>query len=235
MVGALSLRVIASSLGRSPSTISREVKPNGGSPRYRAISADDSAWTNALRPKACWLVQRHPDWHLRGGCDAGLVVEDLDVVENIGPGHVSGIVDAFADTLFLQTTEEGFRHGRSHQLPRRLMLGPRLLVAQKRYADNTVLAAGFTRFPKIAKHATRAVNPTTGRVRASNRLEQSVIVLVAVENGLVQPLIEPGWSNPQHFAHRGDRMPKDTFWHHSQCGISSLDSGCPTLGRQALP
>lgn len=41
----------------------------------------------------------------------GSVVEDLDVVKNIGPSHVSGFVDAFADTLFPQTTEEGFRHG----------------------------------------------------------------------------------------------------------------------------
>lgn len=40
----------------------------------------------------------------------GTVVKDLDVVKNIGPGHVSGFIDAFADTLFLQATDEGFRH-----------------------------------------------------------------------------------------------------------------------------
>lgn len=66
----------------------------------------------------------------------GSGVEDLDVVKNIRPGHVSGFVDAFADTLFLQTTEEGFRHGISQQLPRRLMLGSRLLAAQKRFQSS---------------------------------------------------------------------------------------------------
>lgn len=59
-----------------------------------------------------------------------------------------------------------------------------------------MLAAGFIRFPKIAKDTTRAVNTTTGR---ANQLEQSLMVLVAVGYGLVQPLIEPGPSNPQHF------------------------------------
>lgn len=41
----------------------------------------------------------------------GSVVEDLDVVKNIGPGHFSGFVDAFADTFFLQTTEEALHRG----------------------------------------------------------------------------------------------------------------------------
>ena len=48
----LSLRQIASSQGRSPSTVSREVKANGGRASYRASSADTQAWTLALRPKA---------------------------------------------------------------------------------------------------------------------------------------------------------------------------------------
>lgn len=47
----LSLRAIAVSLGRSPSTISREVKRHGGSKKYRAIQADKRAWKNARRPK----------------------------------------------------------------------------------------------------------------------------------------------------------------------------------------
>jgi IS30 family transposase len=38
-------------LGRSPSTVSREIGRNGGSRRYRA--ADKRAWKQALRPKAC--------------------------------------------------------------------------------------------------------------------------------------------------------------------------------------
>jgi len=52
----LSLRSIASSLGRAASTISRELKRNGGQRRYRAAAADKRAWDRALRPKACKLA-----------------------------------------------------------------------------------------------------------------------------------------------------------------------------------
>ena len=55
----LSLRTIATQLGRSPSTISREVKRNGGYDNYRAAQADQAAWARAHRPKLCKLAQ-HP-------------------------------------------------------------------------------------------------------------------------------------------------------------------------------
>jgi IS30 family transposase len=51
-----SLRVIAARLGRAPSTISREVRANGGRSRYRAVVADEAAWRRALRPKQPKLV-----------------------------------------------------------------------------------------------------------------------------------------------------------------------------------
>lgn len=51
-----SLRAIAAVLGRSPSTISREVAANGGRRRYRATVADQQAWAKATRPKACKLA-----------------------------------------------------------------------------------------------------------------------------------------------------------------------------------
>jgi IS30 family transposase len=54
-----SFRQIAAELGRSASTISREVKRHGGPERYRAESADKRAWKNAQRPKVCVLVARH--------------------------------------------------------------------------------------------------------------------------------------------------------------------------------
>jgi len=53
----LSPRVIAARLGRSPSTISRELKRNGGSIAYRATQADEAAWDRARRPKRCKLVR----------------------------------------------------------------------------------------------------------------------------------------------------------------------------------
>jgi len=52
-----SLRCIAASLGRAPSTVSREVKRNGGRRRYRAAKADQVAWDRAHRPKRCKLAE----------------------------------------------------------------------------------------------------------------------------------------------------------------------------------
>jgi IS30 family transposase len=54
-VAGLSLRTIASQLGRAPSTISQEVKRNGGVSGYRASEADKAAWARAHRPKPCKL------------------------------------------------------------------------------------------------------------------------------------------------------------------------------------
>ncbi len=52
-----SIRSVAVRLGRAPSTVSREIKRNGGSSDYRATEADDAAWDRALRPKPCKLVE----------------------------------------------------------------------------------------------------------------------------------------------------------------------------------
>jgi len=56
LVSHLSLRTIAVKLGRSPSTISREVCRHGGREQYRANEADQAAWNRALRPKRCKLA-----------------------------------------------------------------------------------------------------------------------------------------------------------------------------------
>lgn len=50
-----SIRQIALGLGRSPSTVSREVKRNGGRHKYRAFHADARAWDMSKRPKDCKL------------------------------------------------------------------------------------------------------------------------------------------------------------------------------------
>ena len=55
-----SLRWIASRLGRSPSTISRELNRNGGRRHYRAHAADQAAWDRAQRPKSCKLALNRP-------------------------------------------------------------------------------------------------------------------------------------------------------------------------------
>ena len=51
-----SVRSIARSLGRAPSTVSRELGRNGGRRRYRASRADQAAWDRARRPKVCKLA-----------------------------------------------------------------------------------------------------------------------------------------------------------------------------------
>ena len=52
-----SLRLIARQLGRSASTICREVNANGGPRKYRALPADRAAQRRALRPKQAKLAQ----------------------------------------------------------------------------------------------------------------------------------------------------------------------------------
>lgn len=57
IVAGCSIRSIAVGLGRSPSTVSRELRRNGGRRRYRANRADKAAWDRARRPKTCKLVE----------------------------------------------------------------------------------------------------------------------------------------------------------------------------------
>ena len=59
LVAGHSIRSIAATQGRAPSTISREIRRNGGAERYRASHADQAAWDRAHRPKACKLAL-HP-------------------------------------------------------------------------------------------------------------------------------------------------------------------------------
>lgn len=57
VAGSRSIRAIAATLGRAPSTVSRELRRNGSSDGYRASRADQAAWDRACRPKLCKLVQ----------------------------------------------------------------------------------------------------------------------------------------------------------------------------------
>ena len=102
-----SLRSIARRLGRSPSTISREVRRNGGPERYRAARSDEAAWDRA-RPQAvqvgllsipgpnsigqaaakmvaradCWVAEAHlPE----GGAQSGVARDDLPQPVHPGP------------------------------------------------------------------------------------------------------------------------------------------------------
>ncbi len=60
LASKLSLRAIARVLSRSPSTISREIRRNGGRRAYRATQSDQRAWDCARRPKPCKLSFNQP-------------------------------------------------------------------------------------------------------------------------------------------------------------------------------
>ena len=62
-----SLREIAAGLGRSPSTISREVARNGGRESYRAVRAQQRADIQACRPKLLWCERNPGLWALVQG------------------------------------------------------------------------------------------------------------------------------------------------------------------------
>lgn len=67
VVAGQSIRSIAASLGRAPSTISREIKRNGGLEGYRASRADQAAWDRSHRPKTCKLVENRTLAHIVAG------------------------------------------------------------------------------------------------------------------------------------------------------------------------
>ena len=80
LVSGLSMRKIAERLGRSPSTISREIGRNHGWQKYRATDADERAWQQALRPKPCLLAANKS---LR-------IVVAKKLADNWSPQQVSG-------------------------------------------------------------------------------------------------------------------------------------------------
>ena len=57
VVAGHSIRCIAKSLRRAPSTVSREINRNGGRRGYRAHKADQAAWHRSHRAKRCKLAE----------------------------------------------------------------------------------------------------------------------------------------------------------------------------------
>ena len=120
-----SLRSIGRRLGRSPSTISREIERNGGAKRYRPQRADAQAWARACRPKVCKLAGHEP---LRA-----LVAQKLD--QDWSPQQISGwLAFTFPDdpemrvshetiylTLFVQARGALKRELTEHLRSRRIM------------------------------------------------------------------------------------------------------------------
>jgi len=132
LAAGYSMRSIARLLGRSASTVSREVKRNGGISHYRALSADKQAWKLARRPKQCLLA-------------SNIRLKDMvscKLAENWSPEQISGWLkcafpndrsmhvshETIYKSLFIQTrgllrkelrnhlrTKRKFRHAKSHK------------------------------------------------------------------------------------------------------------------------
>ena len=50
-------------------------------------------------------------------------IEHFNVIEDIGPGHIPGFIDAFSDRSFFSKLKNDSTTALSQQLPRRLILG----------------------------------------------------------------------------------------------------------------
>jgi IS30 family transposase len=97
LVAGESLRSIAGRLGRSPSTVSREVARHGGVRRYRAVRADVRAVKATRRPKRCKLAVND---RLRS-----VVEEKLEL--EWSPEQISGwLVEAFPDEPEMRVSHE---------------------------------------------------------------------------------------------------------------------------------
>lgn len=97
LAGGESRRSIARRLGRSPSTISREVIRNGGGRRYRACRADAHALRQARRPKPAKLAT----------CGRLRAVVEAKLELRWSPTQISGwLVETFPDDPEMRVSHE---------------------------------------------------------------------------------------------------------------------------------
>jgi IS30 family transposase len=97
LAGGESRRSIARRLGRSPSTISREVNLNGGVRRYRACRADTDALRRARRPKPSKLAS----------CARLRTVVEQRLELRWSPAQISGwLVEEFPDDPEMRVSHE---------------------------------------------------------------------------------------------------------------------------------
>ena len=97
IVAGRSMRAIATSLGRAPSTVSRELQRNGGRRRYRANKADKAAWDRAHRPKTCKLAKNR--------ALARVVARKLQL--EWAPDQIAGwLKRTYADDMSMQVSHE---------------------------------------------------------------------------------------------------------------------------------
>lgn len=121
------MRSIARQLGRSPSTVSREIGRNGGRSWYRASEAEKKAWDRARRPKRCKLgqsgrlrrmVERKLAWDWSPEQISGWLKQSFPHDESLRVSH-----ETLYRSLFVQARgalkKELVKHLRSHRVMRR--------------------------------------------------------------------------------------------------------------------
>ena len=97
LAGGESLRAIAAWLGRSASTVSREVAANGGRARYRACRADKAALRRICRPKPSKLAS----------CPRLRAVVEAKLELRWSPQQISGwLVEQFPDDPEMRVSHE---------------------------------------------------------------------------------------------------------------------------------
>ena len=130
------MREIAKSLQRAPSSISRELRRNGGRDRYRACRAEQAAWHRARRPKP-YRLACNP--RLRE-----LVQQKLQ--ERWSPEQISGwLASSFADDESMRVSPETIY--RSLFIQARGLLKKELIKQLRRRHRMRMPRAASTRLP----------------------------------------------------------------------------------------
>lgn len=133
LAAGCSMREVARHLKRPASTITREVKRNGGVMGYSGLRADERAWTRARRPRSCLLAR---SYRLRE-----VVIEKLSI--DWSPHQISGWLKvAYPDDESMRISHETIY--RTLFIKARGVLNPRLTSHLRRRQS--------IRIPRAARH-----------------------------------------------------------------------------------
>lgn len=209
-----SMRAIAIMLGRSPSTICREVKRNGGARRYRAVSAEKLAWKRAKRPKSLLLAD---NFELKE-----LVTSKLS--ENWSPEQISGWLkiqfpedeslrvshETIYRCLFIQTrglfrhemrkhlrTKRKFRHSKNHKTATRGSIVDGVSISERPAEVDDRAVPGHWEGDLIAGSLNSYIATVVERssrftilVKVDNKSTNSVVSALSIQMGKLPELLK---------------------------------------------
>jgi IS30 family transposase len=176
-----SARSMAQLLGRSPSTVGREIGRNGGYDRYRAALADEKAWTRARRPKRCKLAN-NPG--LRQG-----VVRKLRL--NWSPEQIAG-------WLKRAHPEDEFYHVSHETIYRSLFVQARGVLKKELLSifDRSGRSVDLSRRTRMAIDGGKSrISSQSVRDRQRLRIGQYLVIGKAISYPVRKTAISRPWSN----------------------------------------